>query len=220
MRRIATSVKLRRAHRQPQSAEGSAPHALLRFTTASSRAFAPRLVRGTLVAMLRLPLALLMLTATLACSKEQPGPAGPAGGEGGERACTQIGCLDGLRLSLDKATPWLPGDYTFAFELDGEPVECKGALPLPSCDVGPSLRCTPDALVQIGESGCALPPAQHGFSDITIERAPKQVSLKISHDDQPLLVGADITPDYKTTQPNGPGCEPTCRSASSAVVLP
>lgn len=170
--------------------------------------------------MSRLPIALLLLIAPLACAKEQPGPADPAAtAGGGERACTMIGCINGLHIALTKATPWLPGAYTFAFELDGKPVECKGALPLQSCDAGPSLSCTPDALVQIGESGCALPPAQQGFSDITIEGEPKQVTLKVLQDDK-ALISADVTPDYKTTQPNGPGCEPTCRNAASAVEVP
>ncbi len=168
--------------------------------------------------MLRLSLALLLSTVSLACSKEQPGPAGP-GASAGEQACTQIGCENGVRIELAKATPWTPGTYVFSLTLDGTPVECKGALPLQSCESGPSLSCTPDAAVQIGESGCALPPDQHGFSDIMVRGEPKQITLKVLFDGTPLK-SADITPDFKTTQPNGPACEPTCRNAASAVDLP
>src|SRR5690606_40894414 len=60
---------------------------------------------------------------------------------GGERVCTQIGCIDGLQIALEKASPWPAGAYVFAFTLDGAPVRCSGALPLQSCDAGPSLRC-------------------------------------------------------------------------------
>ena len=173
--------------------------------------------------MLRPALLLLaLLTALPACSKQTPGPAGPGdsgdGGAGGGN-CTEIGCENGLRMALTKASPWVPGTYVFAFELDGKPVECKGALPLQPCDAGSSLSCTPDSVVQVGESGCALPPEQHGFSDITVRGEPKQVTLKILLDDKPLA-STDVTPNFLSSQPNGPGCEPTCRTASSEVAIP
>jgi hypothetical protein len=168
---------------------------------------------------MRLPLLALALFIVLpACKKDQA--ASPLPGEpGGEKVCTMIGCIDGLRAELKKATPWQPGSYTFNFELDGESVECKGALPLKACEAGPSLSCSADAGVQIGESGCALPAAQHGFSDIQFSGSPKQVRLTISQDDKPLH-SADLTPEYITSKPNGEGCEPTCRSARAEIAIP
>jgi hypothetical protein len=74
-------------------------------------------------------------------------------------------------------------------------------------------------VVQIGESGCALPPEQHGFSDITVRGEPQAVKLKVLLDDKPLNA-ADVTPNYVTSQPNGPGCEPTCRNATSEIAIP
>ena len=164
-------------------------------------------------------LALALLTVLPACAKDKPAPAGPGDGAGGEQACTQIGCINGLRVELKKTTPWLPGTYTFGFELDDRKVECKGSLPLQACETGPSLSCTPDAMVQIGESGCALPPAEHGFSDIQINGEPQAVKLTVTHDDKPLHT-ADITPNYMTSRPNGDKCEPTCRNASAEAVIP
>jgi hypothetical protein len=166
----------------------------------------------------------LLLVAPLsvlpACSKDQPGPAGPgAPAGGGERACTEMGCENGLKLAVTKATPWLFGTYVFRLAIDGNAVECKGALPLQPCDAGPSLRCTPDAVVQIGESGCALPAAQHGFSDITVRGEPQALKLEVLLDGKPLGA-ADVTPSYVTSQPNGSGCEPTCRNGSSEVDIP
>lgn len=166
------------------------------------------------------PLLLALLSALPACSKDRPGPAGPAATAGdGQQICTEIGCENGLKLAVKKATPWLPGNYVFSFDIDGKAVECRGALPLQSCDAGPSLSCTPDAVVQIGESGCALPAAQHGFSDITVRGEPQAVKLKLLLDDKPLNA-ADVTPNYVTTQPNGAGCEPTCRNATAEVDIP
>lgn len=171
--------------------------------------------------MSRMPIALTLLAglALPACSKEQPAPADPGGGPGVQKVCTQIGCLDGYRLELKKATAWTPGAYTFTVELDGKAVECKGALPLQSCDAGPSLSCTEDGKVQIGESGCALPPDQQGFSDIMIPGKPQRVKLTIVQDDKPLH-SADLTPNYVTSQPNGEGCEPTCNSAAGEIAVP
>lgn len=154
----------------------------------------------------------------VSCSKEQPAPAGP-GGE--QRACTAMGCVDGLRVSLTKATPWAAGNYTFAFDVDGAGVTCTGALPLKSCEAGPSLRCEPADKVQVGESGCAMPPETHGFSDIQFlgTPGPRAVGLKIIKDEQ-VVHEAKLTPTYATTRPNGEGCEPVCNSASETVTLP
>lgn len=195
------------------------------------RALAPRVNRGTLLAMLHPAstrivrtalLACIGVTALTACSKEQPGsngPSAPATSDPGGKMCTEIGCDNGARITLNKATPWVPGTYVFGFELDGKAVECKGALPLQSCESGPSLSCTPDAVVQIGESGCALPAAQQGFSDVSIKGEPQRVKIKISLDGKEIGA-ADLTPNYMTSQPNGEGCEPTCKSASGEVPLP
>jgi hypothetical protein len=166
--------------------------------------------------------ALGALVTTSACSKEQPGPAGPSApgsSDPGEKACTMIGCENGVRLTINKPTPWVAGAYVFNFELDGKAVECKGALPLQSCEAGPSLSCTADAKVRIGESGCALPVAQHGFSDITVLDAPQRVKIKVSRDGQEIGA-ADLTPNYMTSQPNGEGCEPTCTNASGELAIP
>ena len=165
----------------------------------------------------------LLALSMAACSKEQPGANGPSAPNTsdapGGKMCTEIGCENGARLTLAKATPWLPGAYIFNFELDGKAIECKGALPLQSCEAGPSLSCTPDAQLTIGESGCALPPAQQGFSDVMIPGAPQRVKVKVSRDGQEIGA-ADLTPNYMTSQPNGEGCEPTCKTASGDIAIP
>lgn len=162
--------------------------------------------------LLRASLALLVC----ACSKDQTAPADPGAGE---KMCTQIGCIDGLQVQVEKATPWPPGAYTFVVTLDDTTITCTGALPLRPCEEAPSLTCdVPDRII-IGESGCALPPEQHGFADIHVPSAVERFALAITHDGQPLG-GIDVKPTYVTSQPNGPGCEPICRSASVRVELP
>jgi hypothetical protein len=175
--------------------------------------------RGTVRRMRSiLVLLTISLTALGGCSKDQPGPAGPGPG-GGEQNCTALGCINGLRVSLEKATPWAAGNYTFAFDLDGTAVTCKGALPLKACDAGPSLTCDVADKVQVGESGCAMGPETHGFSDVQIGSSPRAVALKISREDQ-VMHEAKLAPTYATSRPNGEACEPVCNSASERVALP
>ena len=163
----------------------------------------------------RVVLVFALVSSLVGCTKEQ----GEAVGPGGGKMCTQIGCVDGLRLTLEKAGAWAPGAYTFAFTLDGAAVTCSGSLPLKACDAGPSLTCDAEGRVMIGESGCALPPDQHGWSDIQVSGAPKAVKLTISRDGQPLHA-AELTPTYTESRPNGPDCGPVCRGAAATIAVP
>jgi len=143
----------------------------------------------------------------------------PAASEPPPRACTDIGCTNGLHVQLTKATPWPAGAYELAFDIDGTAVTCTGSLPLPACEAGPALACDPAGRVQVGESGCALPPGQHGWADVHIDGEPARVHVTIRQG-AAVLHDAEIRPEYRTLQPNGPDCEPTCRSASAAIAVP
>src|SRR5690348_5669601 len=87
----------------------------------------------------------------------------PDAASSGSGICTTIGCVDGLAVRFDPATTWKPGKYVFSLEADGVTQTCTGTLPLPPCGPAGSLSCTAD-VAMIGESGCALPPSQHGFA--------------------------------------------------------
>lgn len=165
---------------------------------------------------MRTLLALLMVVSVVACARDPAGPATPAPGN---RPCTEIGCVDGLQIEFVVTGKWIPGRYDFEFDLDGEKVTCSGALPLKPCDAGPSLTCDPSDRLQIGESGCALPPDSQGLSDIQIKSSPRNVKLTIANDDKPLIE-ATMTPTYATTRPNGEGCDPVCNSASEKLPMP
>lgn len=131
---------------------------------------------------------------------------------GAERACTQIGCVDGLTLTIDPVHRWEKGDYIFDFMIEGKAVQCKAALPLKPCEE-PSVSCDPPGIVMISESGCALPEDAQGFGDIRIESAPMAIRLDIFHNGEKIH-GLAAHPQYQTSQPNGPQCGPVCRSAS------
>lgn len=139
--------------------------------------------------------------------------AGPQGGH----ACTEIGCVDGLTLQPAAGTTWAPGAYRFELEVDGETVTCTGALPLPPCGP-PAITCDRERVVTITESGCALPPSQHGFGDLHFPGAPETVTIEIERDGR-TLTRQTFTPTYQTTQPNGPGCPPTCTQGSETFAL-
>jgi hypothetical protein len=83
------------------------------------------------------------------------------------------------------------------------------------------LQCTPAGeRIGIGESGCALPAEQHGFSELRVGGAPAtKVTITVSRDGNEL-VKKTLTPQYKTSQPNGPGCPPVCHNASDALTIP
>ncbi|MBX3193201.1 MAG: hypothetical protein KF819_39825 [Labilithrix sp.] len=141
-----------------------------------------------------------------------------SGGGGGDRACTAIGCTDGLGISVTAPAGWKAGRYVFTVTADGSTQTCEGSLPLPSCG-SPGLLCKgQDGVAQIGESGCALPAAQHSFSDIHFSSTPAQVNVHVARDGV-VLAEQSFTPSYVTSQPNGPGCEPICKQASGSLTL-
>ena len=138
-----------------------------------------------------------------------------------QTGCTEIGCNDGLTVTFAPNSGWAPGSYRFVIDIDGQVTTCEGSLPLKDCDAGPSLQCSPATeRVRIGESGCALPPEQQGFSELQIG-VPPAASVKITVSrDGAELVQKTLAPQYKTSRPNGPDCEPVCQSASESLMIP
>lgn len=135
----------------------------------------------------------------------------------GQAVCTEMGCVDGLTLQVDPNYKWQPGKYAFDFVLDGKRVHCDGVLPLKSCEQE-SVVCSSKQKVMITQNGCALPPEAQGFGDINLGDNPASVSVKITRNGQTIADGA-LNPLYRTTQPNGPGCEPVCKQATVPLPL-
>ncbi|MFW5739719.1 MAG: hypothetical protein ACOC1F_05075 [Myxococcota bacterium] len=148
------------------------------------------------------------------CAGNAPAPKEPAPNEPVSGECTEIGCTDGLHIDL-RAADWEPGAYRFVVDADGRTTTCAGSLPLRPCDAGSSLRCDGDDVL-IGESGCALPAHEQGFSDMELPAGPAAVRIIIEHDGA-VLADAKLSPEYQRTQPNGPGCPPVCNQARATV---
>ena len=166
-------------------------------------------------------MALAAAAALPACADSgQDGPDGSGNPLTPPVACTLIGCEDGLKVEIQPASGWPAGQYRFQIQADGVEVTCRGSLPLPSCTESPSVVCDTDGLVQIIESGCALPAQSHAFPGLSFdpELRPRRVEVKITRDGQ--LVGeSDFMPGFQTVQPNGPGCPPICNVAHAVIDL-
>lgn len=132
------------------------------------------------------------------------------------RACTEMGCSNGLNFTVDPAYEWKRGKYDIWVALDLKTVKCRGKLPLNRCEEGRSFTCD-DRSVSIIESGCALPENAHGIGGIMVDDDPKKVIVRIARNNQ-VIVTRTIAPNYVISQPNGPGCDPVCRGASYNLI--
>lgn len=125
----------------------------------------------------------------------------PAGCDNiGEQGCTLIGCQDQLTVTFGHLVA-LPYDVkltldgkTATFTCDGTGVKSPAGTSVQRCDgEGFVLLATP-AMVDVSVT-CGVAPDDGGIS----------------------RCGTSAQPTYKTTQPNGPNCEPTCRQATVTV---
>jgi hypothetical protein len=134
------------------------------------------------------------------------------------KLCTLIGCVSGFQVNFQPGGgSWGPGRYQIEVTADGASGACEVTLPLAPCG-GPSSTCIGQRSWLLGESGCALPSDQHAISGITFSMsAPAQVDVIVRRDGRQVASGS-FAPAYTTSQPNGPGCEPTCRQAPPATL--
>jgi hypothetical protein len=135
----------------------------------------------------------------------------------GKKICTEMGCIDGFNVEVE-AKAWPKGKYKIVVTADDKSTTCEGALPLPACDKGKALTCKGDVKVMVSENGCALPPDQHGFGPFNFMGTPKKVGIAISREGK-SVAKADFQPAFKTVQPNGPECGPTCNFASDKMTV-
>jgi hypothetical protein len=133
----------------------------------------------------------------------------PPSDDAGNRQCTTIGCGSPFQLAFDRPATWAPGTYTVEVTADGAKGTCDVTMPL-TCSSKP--RCSGAGGWDLVLSGCALDPAQHALTAVVFEKGPATVEVRVLDRGRQLGAGR-YTPVYKTSQPNGPGCQPTCRSA-------
>lgn len=129
------------------------------------------------------------------------------------QSCTLIGCADGFSVTVASTGTWKAGTYVVTVVADGVTTTCSAAFPL----TGAAAQCTGSGVV-VGLSGSALPAEQQSIANVALSSTPKSVKVEIARDGAPLG-SQTFTPTYKTTQPNGPKCEPTCTQASDTLAV-
>lgn len=147
--------------------------------------------------------ATLLLAATLASCDDE--------------SCTEIGC-DGTPVSVVVLGPnWgplAPGAYAVTLELDGERFDatCTTGEGARTCEpVEGGTRLTVDAFVTTSDR-ITLSIGADDPSEL-----PDDWSAMVFVDEA-VVAERDGTFTYAEKQPNGPGCEPTCRKSDGAFV--
>ncbi len=158
--------------------------------------------------------------------------------------CGLVGCVDEAAIDLESPTgAWAPGGYQFALVIDGNTANCAiqiPASPPPATRIAGS--CTSEiTLTFLAQEQCAASPSDgsadasssdpnsaqgetcspipgHFHQTLTLVGTPHDVALSLKRDDH-SIVDQTVTLSYATTQPNGPGCDPTCHQASSVITI-
>jgi hypothetical protein len=159
------------------------------------------------------------------------GACGSGTPSGAPKACTEIGCIDQFSATLATADGALPsGTQTLTVTADGTTVTCSFSLPLatgagsvPSCPSALQLQIRQASTCMTTDDGTAktrsCTPVAGQFSEVlTLVGTPAMVHVTQTSADA-TLVDQTVTPTYTKTQPNGPGCDPICSQAGSALVL-
>jgi hypothetical protein len=123
--------------------------------------------------------------------------------------CTLVGCGTPFEVAFTGETD-KPGHYQLNVVTDGEPSMCELTLPR-NCESQP--LCSPIKLSWATMlSGCAIGDRQTIDGIVFHVQAPLTVEVVVRRDG--ATVGqASVRPDYRESRPNGPNCEPVCRSA-------
>jgi hypothetical protein len=123
-------------------------------------------------------------------------------------ACTEVGCLSGFQLELDKQTPWQPGAYVFR-GLGSNGLEHRCGVTLAPGEMTFGSRC--DGFFMSREAGTFVPASAR------VQLVAEQVELEVLFEGQRIAF-AEYTPVWITSRPNGPECEPVCMNSSAQTL--
>jgi hypothetical protein len=148
------------------------------------------------------------------------------------RGCTLIGCTDGFAMTV--GTPrnrWPSGNHEVILGIDDKRTTCRfawykdstGQFPsyaIASCEpseaeiritVEPVRICNRDVDRGVIAVQCHDVPDEF-VEKIAIGGTPRRLSI-VQRVDGKVIGERTVEPTYKDVQPNGAGCEPTCRQA-------
>ncbi len=131
-------------------------------------------------------------------------------------ACTEMACQSGIRIGLRPASgAWPKGTYRFQVLADDASTNCESTMPLPKAR--PKSSCAAD-YVLLEESGALLAPGDQRYTGIQVLRAAEKITVRISRDGHELVRGT-YAPNYRSVEPNGPGCVPTCKQGEDVEMV-
>jgi hypothetical protein len=148
-----------------------------------------------------------------------------------EKVCTEIGCADGVSITLRPREGTFPaGKHTvFIATAEGGPVkrctftaptdvQVSGGFVAADCTGGVMLSVSPRVTCTTMQSGQAVsqsctPIAGQFEERIFIRGTPARV--RIIQSAQETFLDRELAPAYADARPNGPECDPLCRQAST-----
>ena len=149
--------------------------------------------------------------------------------------CTEIGCVDqAVVVVVPQTGKWADGPYTLDVAFDAVSYSCSFEAPSDAGTKGvwQALDCTPalDAYLapvvkcEEHQSGQAQsqtcgPVADAFYLQATAPGTPATFSVTLTRADDEVLLDESGDVLYKTAQPNGPECAPTCKQAFATYVL-
>ncbi len=113
-------------------------------------------------------------------------------------ACTQVGCEDGLYITVEHLDGSPLDTFSGEATLDGESFDV-------SCDDGTGQG---DNYLCLGNT-----------LEIQDATDATEIHLDLVADDDTLRYQGTLTLDFAEVQPNGPDCPPTCLQASETIAL-
>lgn len=133
------------------------------------------------------------------------------------KVCTKMGCMSNLLVEVVPSKAGFgKGSYKVEVVADGKKGSCELKLPLPACDKGQAAKCEGDLKLDLKEVGCGKPVGEQSFGPLRFSEPPSELKVTVTKDNKRFAEGA-LKPDYKTLQPNGPGCDPVCKTAEAKV---
>jgi hypothetical protein len=126
------------------------------------------------------------------------------------KECTLIGCASSFEAAFTGSTG-KPGRYRVDVVTDGVPSTCEVTLPW-TCDTQPTCSAS-NVPWKMTMSGCALGADGQRLDGIAFrEHLPVSLEMMVRRDDVAVGEGS-VNPQYAESRPNGPDCDPVCRSA-------
>lgn len=123
--------------------------------------------------------------------------------------CTDLGCDDGLDITITKASEWTAGTWTFQVFSGSSRTECVLTFPL---DSATPVSCDRDNVV-ITATEAGVEKVQLTDTDVTT------AGLTVLLDDDEVFEES-WTLSWDTANPNGADCEPTCKNSEQTANLP